>query len=86
MRNACCDAPRASELTPAAELQSDAGVILPAGVSVPGLVEQMIPAGRYARTVHMGAYDKLPDTWAALMGDWMASSGNSSFGHSWIDG
>lgn len=39
------------------------------------LNELNIPAGRYARTTHLGPYTKLGDTWARLMGEWLPHSG-----------
>ena len=65
------------ETTPAAELQSDAGITVPNGVSLPeGLVEKRLPAGRYARATHLGPYTKLGDAWSRLMGEWLPRSGN----------
>ena len=64
------------ENTPAAELQSDAGCVVPASVKIPeGLGEIHVPAGRYARATHIGPYSKLGDTWARLMGEWLPQSG-----------
>lgn len=64
------------EATPASELQSDAGCVVPAAAKIPeGLGELIVPAGRYARTTHVGPYSKLGDTWARLMGEWLPQSG-----------
>jgi AraC family transcriptional regulator len=64
------------EATPAAELRSDAGIVVADGVSLPpALHEVRLPAGRYARTTHVGPYDKLGDTWSRLMGGWLPESG-----------
>lgn len=61
---------------PVGQLRSDAGIVVPAHVALPdGLGEQILPAGRYARTTHVGAYEKLGDTWARFMGQWLPSSG-----------
>jgi AraC family transcriptional regulator len=64
------------ESTPAAELTSDAGLVVPEGVALPeGLTEVRIPAGRYAKALHAGPYQQLGDAWARLMGGWLPSSG-----------
>ena len=64
------------ESTPAGELRSDAGLVVPEGVPLPdGLTEVRIPAGRYAKTVHAGPYEQLGDAWSRLMGGWLPSSG-----------
>lgn len=64
------------ESVPAAELRADAGLVVPEGVALPaGLVEVRIPAGRYAKTVHAGSYDKLGDAWGRFMGQWLPQSG-----------
>jgi AraC family transcriptional regulator len=63
------------ETTSAADLRSDAGVTVDGSTKIPvGLTELVIPAGRYARTTHLGPYETLPDTWARLMGEWLPRS------------
>jgi AraC family transcriptional regulator len=58
------------------KLRSDAALTIPADVRVPeGLTELTIPAGRYARTTHVGPYERLPDAWRRLMGEWLPGSG-----------
>lgn len=65
------------ESVPLDQLRSDAGVVVPADVTLPaGLDEHHIPAGRYARTVHVGPYEQLGDVWARLMGEWLPGSGH----------
>jgi len=65
------------ETTPAAELQSDAGLVVPDGVRLPpGLGEARLPKGRYARTTHVGPYTELADAWARLKGGWLPASGH----------
>jgi AraC family transcriptional regulator len=65
--------------TPADKLRSDAGIIVPAGAPIPaGVDEQHVPAGQYAKTVHAGGYENLPNTWRALMGEWLPKSGHRS--------
>lgn len=64
------------EATPAAELRSDAGIVVPDGIALPAeLHEVRLPEGRYARTTHVGPYDTLGDTWSRLMGGWLPESG-----------
>lgn len=59
------------------QLRSEAALTLPAGAHAPdGLVEQRVPAGRYARTVHKGSYEGLPATWNALKIEWLPKSGH----------
>jgi AraC family transcriptional regulator len=62
--------------TPAAELRSDAALVVPEGVPVPNeLVEQRLPAGKYAMTTYVGPYEGIGDAWARLMGKWLPASG-----------
>lgn len=64
------------ETTPAAELRSEAAIVVPADARVPqGLGERRLPAGRYACTTHVGPYEQLGDTWTRLMGEWLPRSG-----------
>ncbi len=52
---------------PAAELRSDAGVVLPAGATVPpGLAVVVLPAGKHLRGRHVGPYSGLPGAWAVV--------------------
>jgi len=63
--------------TPAAELQSDAGIAVPNGVPLPkGLGEERLAGGRYAHTTHVGPYTGLGDVWSRLMGQWLPASGH----------
>jgi len=65
------------ETTPAPELRSDAGIVVPSGIVLPaGLHEVRIAAGRFARTTHLGPYTLLGDTWARFMGQWLPQSGH----------
>jgi AraC family transcriptional regulator len=65
------------EVTPERELRSDAAIAVPEAAPVPeGTVEQRFPAGRYACTVHEGPYERLGDTWARFMGQWLPESGH----------
>lgn len=64
------------ETTPPAELRSDAALVVRDGVELPaGLSEATLPAGRYAKASHRGAYSGLGDAWARLMGEWLPRSG-----------
>lgn len=65
------------ESTPPAELRSDAAIVVPKGTQLPKeLTEIHIPAGRYARTTHLGPYTELGDTWSRLMGQWIPQNGH----------
>lgn len=60
------------ETTPQDELRSDAGLVMRDDGPLPaGLEERRLPAGRYARTVHRGQYERLGDTWAQFLGEWL---------------
>jgi len=63
------------ETTAESELRSDAGVTVAQGVSLPpGLTEQRIPAGRYARARYIGPYEGLGDAWSRFMSEWLPST------------
>ena len=65
------------ETKPAAELRSEAGIVVAARTTLPeALHEVRLPAGRYARTVHQGPYEGLGDAWANFLGRWLAQSGH----------
>jgi AraC family transcriptional regulator len=62
--------------TPESDLRSEAGITVPEHAALPpGLVEVRIPAGRMARTTHIGGYEGLSETWARLTGEWLEQSG-----------
>ena len=64
------------EAVPQAELRSEAGILVPAESAIPPpLCELIIPAGRYARTTHVGDHRALAHTWERFMGDWLPHSG-----------
>ena len=64
------------ETTPHEMLRSDAAMTLPSGAHTPnGLIEQRIPAGRFASFVHKGPYEELPKTWARLKNEWLPANG-----------
>ena len=61
---------------PPEQLRSEAALTLSPHAKAPdGLIEQRVPAGDYARTVHQGSYEGLPATWNALKNEWLPSSG-----------
>jgi AraC family transcriptional regulator len=65
------------QTTPAEELRSDAALGIAPGRDVPAaLVERTLPAGRYARTTHMGSYASLGDSWVRFLGHWLPRSGH----------
>jgi AraC family transcriptional regulator len=64
------------EKTSASELRSEAAVLISPNAKVPpGLGELRLPAGRYARTTHVGPYEELGDVWARFMSEWLPRSG-----------
>lgn len=63
------------DATPTEQLRSDAGITVPDDLALPaGLDEQRVAAGRYACALHVGPYDRLPDAWARLKGEWLPAS------------
>ncbi|HXT18353.1 MAG TPA: AraC family transcriptional regulator [Gemmatimonadaceae bacterium] len=63
------------ESTAADQLRSDAAIVVPEGVKIPDtLTEHRLPARRYACTVHKGPYERLGDTWARFMGEWIPAN------------
>ena len=63
------------------KLRSDAALTLPGTAHAPpGLIEQHVPAGRYAKAIHKGGYEGLPATWDALKNEWLPKSGHK-MGH-----
>jgi len=64
------------EVTPEAELSSDAAIVVPESAKLPpGLDQHRLPAGRYACTLHIGPYEQLGDAWSRFMGQWLPQSG-----------
>ena len=64
------------ESTPASELRAEAALSVSADKVLPPTVgEKLLPAAQYACTMHEGAYDRLGDTWARFMGQWLPQSG-----------
>lgn len=68
------------DVTPSDKLRSDAALTLPGHTPAPmGLIEQHVPKGRYAKTVHKGGYEGLPGAWKALK-EWATTQGHT-MGH-----
>jgi AraC family transcriptional regulator len=68
-------------VTPPDQLRSEAALTLPGQTrAADGLIEQRVPAGRYAKTVHKGGYEGLPGAWNALKTEWLPRSGHT-MGH-----
>jgi AraC family transcriptional regulator len=64
------------ESTPAAELRSDAAIVVPENVPLPDeLSEQRLPAGRYACAVHVGPYEGLGEAWRHLTAELVPEHG-----------
>ena len=69
----CHDDP---EVTAPAKLRYDACVTVEEDFrSEDEIGRQIIPGGQYAVTTHQGPYNKLGDTYAALLGQWLPRSG-----------
>lgn len=65
------------DVVPADQLRSAAGVIVPAQAALPaGLHQVVLPAGRWASTLHRGSYAGLGDAWQRLLGQWLPHSGH----------
>lgn len=63
--------------TPPDQLRSEAALVVPENMPLPeGVVEQHLPAGRYACALHVGPYEQLGDAWARFMGEWLPASGH----------
>lgn len=63
-------------VTPSDQLRSDAALTLSVHTAAPmGLVEQHVSAGTFAKTVHHGGYDGLPEAWKAIK-DWAIANGH----------
>jgi AraC family transcriptional regulator len=68
-------------VTPPDKLRSDAAItLIGQSSSAGGLIEQRVPAGRYAKTIHKGGYEGLPAAWNALKSEWLPTSGHK-MGH-----
>jgi AraC family transcriptional regulator len=62
--------------TPPEQLRSDAAVVVPADTPLPdGVIEGHVPAGRYAKTEHVGPYSRLGDVWSTLLHHWIPEHG-----------
>jgi len=66
-------------ITPEDQLRSDAGVLIDEGEPLPpGLDEQRIPAGRFARAEHAGSYAGLPAAWSEFKRTIAAQTGTAN--------
>jgi AraC family transcriptional regulator len=66
-------------VTPPDQLRSDAGVVVDEGVPLPpGLDEQRVPAGRFARAEHAGSYAGLPAAWGEFKRAIAAQTGTAN--------
>jgi len=65
------------EITPLAELRSDACLVVPTAIEVhdPEVRALEVPGGRYAVATHLGHYASLGETWGRFMGEWLPTSG-----------
>jgi AraC family transcriptional regulator len=65
------------EVTPAAELRSDAGMFVPDNFATndPRVHVVDIAGGTYAVGTHVGPYDGLPNAWSEMVGKWLPASG-----------
>lgn len=66
-------------VTPAAELRSEAGVVVAADfpVSDPTVHIVELIGGDHAVAVHRGPYSGLPQAWARLYSEWLPQSGRT---------
>lgn len=60
-------------------LRSDASIVVPDDFVLPeGVTEQRLNGGRYATTVHTGAYEALAAVWERLRREWLPASGQQA--------
>lgn len=63
-------------VTPPDRLRYDACVVIERPVEPEGEVgSQVIPGGEYAVVTHQGPYERMPETFARLYGEWLPTSG-----------
>lgn len=66
------------ETTPVEELRSDAALTVGSGRQLPSaLTEKTLPAGKYARSMHVGSYEGIGDAWIRFLGRWLPQSGHA---------
>jgi AraC family transcriptional regulator len=65
------------DVTPAAELRSDAGAFVADGFVTddPRVHVVDVAGGMYAVGTHVGPYDGLPNAWGEMIGKWLPASG-----------
>lgn len=60
------------------QVRYEAALVVPEGIALPnGLVEGVVPAGRYARMVYVGPYEGLAGAWQEFTSEWLPTSGQS---------
>lgn len=65
------------DTVPAARLRSAAGIFVSPDASIPvSLLEIVLPAGRWASTLHRGSYSGLGDAWRGFIKHWLPQSGH----------
>lgn len=63
---------------PLARLRCAAGVIVSPQAAIPAsLMQIVLPAGRWATTIHQGAYSGLADRWHRFVNEWLPRSGHT---------
>lgn len=63
------------DTVPEAELRADAGITVAEEILIPdGLTEHRVPAGRYARRLHVGPYEGLGEAWHQFIDTWLPAS------------
>jgi effector-binding domain-containing protein len=76
-------APMAKYKMTADGFEMEAGVVVPDGTKGEGdIVAGELPEGKVVTTTHLGAYDKLPNTYQAI-GEWLKTKGLISAGIGW---
>jgi len=71
-----CLVPDDPDVTPEDKLRLDACIECePSVPRAPGMSAKLIPAGLYAVTLHRGPWSTLADTYNALIGGWLPSTG-----------
>ncbi len=66
------------QVVPSKDLRFDACIAVGPSIQPEGEIGvQEIPAGRFATALHTGPYERLSDTYAALMGQWLPKHGHA---------
>jgi len=68
------------------DIRYDAAITAPAGTAFEAPVEAAtLPGGEYAVITHQGPYERLEETYAQIMGRWMATSGRDIRETPWFE-